>query len=358
MLATTLKWPSATRLAGAFASLGWRVEAVFPPGHMLQQSRYLSCAHRYRSLHPLSSFAAAIGKAKPELVVPCDDRAVGLLLALHQAGCDTQTAALLARSLGKIESYPTLLARSPAIAAARAEGIAAPPSIAVGTEAELSQALEGSGFPVVLKADASWGGDNVAIVRTPEEAFVAYRKLRGPPSRLRSMVRLFLRQDAHFLHAVWAPKAAIVNVQHFVPGKPATSAIVCREGEVLAALHMDVVAWRGATGPACLVKRVDCPVMDRAARGIARRFELTGMHGLDFVRDDGGVPHLIEVNPRATQVCHLVLGAGNDLAAALLGETPRPVTTEASSVALFPQAWENHPEGPALSGYFRGRAMG
>ncbi len=352
LLATTLNWPSTTRLAGAFASLGCRVEAVCPPGHVLRISRYLGCAHRYRPLHPLSSFAAALANAKPDLVIPCDDRAVSHLLALHQAGCNPETAALLVRSLGRIESHPILLARSPAIAAARAEGVAAPLTVAVGTEGELIQALEISGFPAVVKADASWGGDNVAIVRTPEEARRAFRKLHGPPSRLRSVVRSVLRNDPHFLHAAWAPKAATVNVQHFIPGKPATSALACRDGEVLAALHMDVVDWRGKTGPACLIKRVDCPVMDEAARRIARHFALNGLHGLDFVRDDCGVPHLIEVNPRATQVCHLVLGAGNDLAAALVGEGPRPVTTEAETVALFPQAWENRPEGPCVSGIF------
>ncbi len=352
LLATTLKWPSATRLAGAFASLGCRVEAVFPSGHILEMSRYLSRAHLYRPLYPVSSFTAALAKAKPDLVIPCDDRAVSHLLALQQAGCHPETTALLARSLGRIESYPILMARSPAIAAARGEGVAAPLTVAVGNEDELIQALERSGFPAVLKADASWGGDNVAVVRTQNEARRAFRKLRGPPSRLRSVVRSVLRKDTFFLHAAWAPKAAIVNVQHFVAGKPATSAIACRDGEVLAALHMDVVDWRGATGPARLVKRVDCPVMDEAARRIARRFALNGLHGLDFVRDDSGIAHLIEINPRATQVCHLVLGAGNDLAAALVGEKPRPITTEASTVALFPQAWENHPEGPAVSGIF------
>lgn len=352
LLATTLNWPSATRLAGAFASLGCRVEAVFAPGHVLQRSRYLSGAYLYRPLHPLASFAEALAGAKPDLVIPCDDRAVSYLLALRQTRGNAETEALLARSLGRIELYPILLARSPAIAAASAEGIDAPATVAVSTESELLQALDSSGFPVVLKADASWGGDNVAIVRTPEEARRAFRKLRGPPSRLRSVVRSVLRKDAHFLHAAWAPKAAIVNLQHFVAGKPATSAMVCRDGDVLAALHLDVVDWRGATGPACLVKRVNCPVMDEAARRIARRFALSGLHGLDFVRDDRGVAHLIEVNPRATQVCHLVLGAGNDLAAALVGEKPRPVTTDVSTVALFPQAWDNHPEGPSLSGVF------
>jgi len=353
LLATTVKWPSAPRLAGAFAALGCRVDAVFAPGHMLQVSRYLGRGYAYRPLRPLSSLAAAIAAAKPDLIVPCDDRAVSHLVALHASTREEEMVALLRRSLGRIESYPLLMSRSRAIAAAQAEGIAAPLTLPIETQAELTQALQAVGLPAVLKTDGSWGGENVAIVRSQEEAERAFRKLSTPPSRLRSIARSLMRSDAHFLHAAFAPKVATVHVQSFIPGKPATTAFACRDGAVLAALHMDVVDWRDATGPARLIKRANCPLMDDAARRIARRFGLSGLHGLDFVRDQTGAPHLIEVNPRASQICHLVLGIGNDLAAALVGAAPRPVSTEMPSIALFPQAWDRDPHGPCLSGVFR-----
>ena len=79
-------------------------------------------------------------------------------------------------------------------------------------------------------------------------------------------------------------------MQRFIRGKPATSAFACRDGEMLAAIHMDVVESRGTTGPASLIRRTDCARMDEAARRIARRLGLSGLHGLDFVRDEGGVP--------------------------------------------------------------------
>ena len=52
LLATTVKWPSAAYLAGAFASFGCSVEAVFPRGHALGVSRYLGRAHTYYPLRP------------------------------------------------------------------------------------------------------------------------------------------------------------------------------------------------------------------------------------------------------------------------------------------------------------------
>jgi len=350
LLATTVKWPSAAYLAGAFAALGCSVEAVFPRGHALGVSRHVGRAHTYYPLRPHSSFAAAIAAAKPDLIVPCDDRAVSHLLSIEAQA--PEVTVLLVRSMGRLESYPAMMARSRAIAVAQAEGISAPLTVAVANEGEFWRALKSVGLPAVLKADGSWGGDGVAVVRTHEEASRAFRKLAGPPSRLRSLSRAVLRKDAHFLQEALVPKTAPVQVQRFIRGKPATSAFACRDGEVLAAIHMDVVQSRGATGPAMLIERTDCNKMDEAARRIARRFGLSGLHGLDFVRDDDGVPHLIEINPRATQICHLALGAGHDLPSALLSRPPRLTATDSPLIALFPQAWSTGRLSPdALAAY-------
>jgi len=343
LLLTTVKWPSAARLAGAFSALGCTVEAAFPPGHVLGVSRYLSRAHGYSALRGRASFSAAICDSEPDLIVPCDDRAVTHLLAL--AATMPEIAPLLERSMGDMASYPVMMTRSQAIAAARDEGITAPLSLAVADEAELERALDVTGLPAVLKTDGSWGGDNVAVVPTVEEARLALRRLRRASSPLRKLTRAVLRKDAHFLRAVATPAAVRVHVQGFVRGEPATSAFACRDGEVLAALHMDVVAWQGATGPASLIRRTDCAAMDGAARKIARRFRLSGLHGLDFMRDEEGVSHLIEINPRATQICHLAL-SGCDLAAALVGEAARPAITDKPLIALFPQAWVGNAAGP------------
>lgn len=329
LLVTTVTWPSAARLAGAFATLGARVEAVFRRDHVLRFCRYLDRAHRYRPLHPLSSIAAAVRGAEPDFVIPCDDRALDLLLKLN--GFD----ALLERSLGPRGHFSVLTARALSIDSARRDGITAPLTLAVRTLEALPEALAQVGLPCVMKADGSWGGDGVKFVRTAEEAVLAFRRLQGPPSRVRSLYRAVMRKDWHFVGEALEPKSATVNVQALITGKPATSVFAARDGEVLAALHMDVVTWAGETGPASVMRRVDCPVMENAARKIAARFRLNGLHGLDFMRDREGQAHLIEVNPRATQICHLALGP--DLPAALLGRRARPPVTDCREIALFPQ---------------------
>jgi len=63
-----------------------------------------------------------------------------------------------------------------------------------------------------------------------------------------------------------------------------------------------------------------------------------------------GCAYLIEINPRATQVGHLTLGAGHDLPAALYsavsGQPVRaaPAVTENCTIALFPHEWARDPK--------------
>ena len=311
--------------------LGAAVEAVFPRGAALGVSRYLNRAYRYRALAPEASFAEAIRAAKPSFVIPCDDRAVALLLRLDEF------TPLIERSLGPRASSRLLLTRAPAIAAAREEGITAPLTVAVNSPGALSDALHQVGLPCVMKSDFSWGGSGVRFVCSTAEAKRAFVALQGPPSRLRSLMRVLRRHDLHFLEAARNPVKATVNLQALVAGMPATTVFAARDGIVLAAQHMDVLTWQGDTGPASVMRRVQDSVMAAAAEKIAARFRLSGLHGLDFVRDASGAPHLIEVNPRATQICHLPLDS--DLPAALLGVPARPAATDLRQIGLFPQAF-------------------
>jgi hypothetical protein len=92
---------------------------------------------------------------------------------------------------------------------------------------------------------------------------------------------------------------------------------------------------------------------------MARRLNLSGLHGFDFMLEgETGSAHLIEINPRATQIGHLALGPGRDLPAALYsafsGEPVHaaPKVTENDTITLFPQEWMRDPASSFLaSGY-------
>jgi hypothetical protein len=77
---------------------------------------------------------------------------------------------------------------------------------------------------------------------------------------------------------------------------------------------------------------------------------VSGLCGFDFMIEDSTEhAYLIEMNPRSTQICHMPLGAGRDLPAALhailTGESlhEAPSVTDGDIIALFPQEWQQNP---------------
>lgn len=353
LLSTTLTWPAAARLAGAFAACGATVEALAPRRHPVSESQALSRLHAYRPLQALSGLRETLEDSNPDLIIPCDDRAVRHLVALAKE--DTRFTGLIARSIGRLDGYDTLLSRKSFLSEAEKLGLETPTTMEIATEADLKAASHTIGFPAVIKADGSWGGEGVSFAQNFDEAVAEFRHLALAPSRLRSLARAAKRQDAHFLLQAVEPQDYAISVQRFVEGTPATCAFACWNGEVLASLHMDVAEAQGPAGPATVLHRVESPQMEDAARRVAKAFGLSGFHGLDFMREASGGLFLIEINPRATQICHLALGDGHDLPAALVAAfesrapSPRPVATDAQTIALFPQSL---PHGQHLVGAY------
>ena len=231
------------------------------------------------------------------------------------------------------------------IEAARQADIRTPLARAISNGADLEDAIGEIGFPAVLKADGTWGGDGVAVVQDRDEAVLAWRRLSTPPTFLRSVVRAIRRSDAHFLRAAVRTETPAISMQKFIPGTPATTSFACWRGKLLVANHLETLAAQRANGPASVLRRIDDPQMDEAALRLAARFELSGLHGLDYIRDEEGQVHLIEINPRATQGGTLAFGAGRDLPAALAASLSsancgiRPAI-ENDIVAFFPRAWQ------------------
>jgi hypothetical protein len=130
-----------------------------------------------------------------------------------------------------------------------------------------------------------------------------------------------------------------------------------REAAILRALVEETLAAQEANGPASVLRRIESDEMDRAAARLAAQFGLSGLHGLDYVRDDQGQAHLIEINPRGPQTSYLSFGAGHDLVSALASRVdgharpPRPCVAN-DVVALFPQEWMRDPASPYLTTAF------
>ncbi|WP_426958445.1 ATP-grasp domain-containing protein [Muricoccus radiodurans] len=351
LVVSTQPWSFAARLARALGAAGFLVHGACPAGSLLARSAAPSAWHRLRHWRLAEDLAAALRQARPDLVVPCDDRSAGLLAELH---AQPDLAPLIRASLGDPAAYPVLGSKSAQVALAAELGLPVPASFPVASRAELDSALAAAPPPRVLKSDGTWGGAGVAVIRRAEDAGAAWDRIMRRPG-LAEAGKLALRERSLrpvMEHRRWRP--TVPDLQAFVPGRAANRAVVCHEGRVLAGLSVEVLEMNYPNGPASVVRVIDRPDMARTAEAMAERLGLTGFVGFDFVIEEGGQALMIEMNPRATPICHLAARDGGvGLASALMAaagvrpeEPALPATGE--EIALFPGEWSRDPESPWL----------
>jgi hypothetical protein len=370
----------------ALDQAGCEVDAVCPRRHPLTQTSAVGRVHGYSGFSPLASFARALSASQPDLIVSGDDLTTQHLQRLYrrensrranertpQAAAHSSSSPLcelIERSFGSPESFPVVSARTAFMNLAQAEGLRVPATEVVESLASLKKWIARSGLPAVLKANGTSGGDGVRVVHTAEEAEQAFERLQAPPLLARAVKRALLDRDTTLLWPSLTRRRSVVNAQAFIAGREATSALFCWQGKVLASHHFEVMQKASAAGHATVLRQVEHPEMSAAAEAMARRLRLSGFYGLDFMLEaETGCAFLIEINPRATQVGHLSLGAGRDIPAALyqtlcarealLASPPNPPSdlrparqvrkvTENDTIALFPQEWIRDPESAYL----------
>jgi hypothetical protein len=353
LLTDTSRWPGAARVAIELSKVGCDVSALCPiPGHPLLKVRGVRKTFSYSTLRPVDALMAAIEATEPQIVIPCDDRAVEHLHELHAYArrpgiAGGPIAPLIERSLGPPASYPIVSTRYDLLKLAREERLHVPDTKCVNTLDDLRAWHAEKSAPSVLKADGTWGGNGVKIAQTPEEAEQFFLDLTRPVNLPGVMKRLIMNRDRFWLRTWWRHLKPALIVQSYVRGRPANCAVICWEGRVLAGICVEVVSAQRQKGPATVVRIVHNPQMILSAERIACRLGLSGFFGLDFMIEDGSnTAYLIEMNPRSTQLCHLRLGQGQDMIGALyaqltgepLRETP-PVTHN-DMIAYFPAAWK------------------
>ena len=358
LLTNTSWWACASRLAIGFGECGYYVSAVYPAqGHPLRKTSVIRQSFPYGARNPITSLKKAIRASSPDLVIPCDDRAVEHLhlLYVEAAGSgERDLTDLIERSLGNPASFSIAQSRSAVIEIAAESGVRVPATRQLRSLSDL-KGIQDRGSSWVLKSDGSWGGHGVRMVHSREQAEAAYRELSRALPTARFVKRLLVDRDPYWLQTWLHRSRPAIVAQAFVKGRPANMIASCWRGELLDTISAEVVQAQGPTGSATVVRIVDSPEMVLAARILARRLELSGFFGLDFmIEEETGSCYLIEMNPRSTPLAHLALGMGRDplaaLAARLSGAAPsarQPVTQE-DLIAYFPQAWHWDPNSEFL----------
>jgi predicted ATP-grasp superfamily ATP-dependent carboligase len=348
LICATLWWHSSARLAMAFLRHGCHVSALCPPGHPLRFVTGIGSIYSYQGFASIDLLRAAIRAAQPTLIVPCDDAAVWQLHALHANEADLRP--LIELSLGAAEAYTAIEQRGEVLRVAQSVGIRVPFTQTLHSAEELKDWKFDK--PAVLKRDGTWGGEGVTIVRSFTEAT---QEFHSGSKRTRAWMawRRFLI-DRHFF-ALWAwqrRKTSKMMIQEFIPGRPATTMFACWRGEVLASSTVEVLDSQSPTGAANVVRVLKNDGIDDAVRVLARKLQLSGFHGLDFIiEQDTDAAYLLELNPRATQLGHLNLSAHGDLAGVmarrLKNEAPDRIALQNriqnSAIAFFPKACKSNP---------------
>ncbi len=360
LLVASLRWPIAARLGLAFAELGCRVEVVCPRGHPARRVRSIARLHRYSIFDPCRSLHAAILACEPDLVIPCDDpvarRLCDLYAAIERTGPgDDGVRGCIGRSLGVPGAHPRVAERGRLATLAAELGIRTPATGSIETPDDLERWLERHGYPAVLKLDATWGGQGVVIANDRTQAQRAFDAFRSRPPLRRAAVRALLERDPGYVLRAFARRPAI-TVQQFIPGTPANRAVACWHGRVVAGTSVEAMRTQHATGPATVVRLIDHPEMAAAADRLVRHLGVTGLWGLDFVIDaNTQAAYLVEVNPRATPICHLPFANGRPLAEALYAMMTAalpasvPARIDGAFVAMFPGEWRRDAASPYLS---------
>jgi hypothetical protein len=355
LVAASLSWPLSARLAARLVHFGCRVSAICPKGHVLREVSGLEAVFSYRPLGSLASLEAALERAAPDFVFPCDDRVVAQLHELHDSRPGLRP--LIERSLGPAAEYPVVDSRARLLARAGDLEIRVPKTQEVDSEDAVRAWFQAEPSAAVLKRDGTWGGDGVEVVRSERDAIAAYRKLARRPRVGFALKRLLVNRDPLSLWAWRRRVAPTISIQRFIAGRPANAMLACWRGELLGIVTVEVLTSQGATGAGIVVRVVENEEIARAARLLSKRMSLTGFVGLDFMIDEvTGASSLIEMNPRCTQLGHLCLPRKGELVGMFYAKmsgrpAPQPeFPIEHDVISFFPQALLCNPRGPATHG--------
>jgi hypothetical protein len=336
-----------SQLALSFGRIGFEVEVVCDRENPIRLLRNVPPRHDLGILSPLSvglwgaeiNIRRAIDRAKPDVVVPCDDQAARILRRIG-ASAERSIKQLIERSLGPVPIYPLLDSRSEQIRLARSIGIAVPHSIDVSDALSLAEAAAEVGLPAFLKRDGTWGGEGVVKVGTQEELGQAWTRM----SRAHTVGTAFAsaRCDG------WRQSLArvrrnrpTIQLQAAVTGRPANRAVLCKDGEVLAGISVVAVETTSQTGPASVVRVIDNHETERIAALLAGQLKANGFLGFDFMLTNEGEVFLLEINARPTPSALLPIAGMPDLLELLFESTAgRPGYAReripAHLIALFP----------------------
>ena len=202
----------------------------------------------------------------------------------------------------------------------------------------------------MLKRENTCGGTGVTLVADEEALDAAFGAADRRARAKRALRRLFGFRPAD--------AGAALTLQAHVGGALAMRTVACDAGRVLGGVSF--VAERldpPVTGSSTVLRYLDHPEMDAAARRVVQALGCSGFVSFDFILPPDGHAHLIEMNARPVGSGHLGVRFGHDVYGAWLSHfpgfrdaAPLAVPLDTSTVvALFPKEVGRDPDSPTLA---------
>jgi hypothetical protein len=360
LLAATRTGTVASRVAIRLSEAGINVAAVYPSRtHPLASTRAVGSHFHYSIVDPLQSIVAAMRDSGAGIVIPCDGLTVRHLHALYAMLPSNEegakAAGVLQRSLGDPAAYLLVDSRHEVQTAARAEGLNAAESFALGKATDPQAIAQALPFPWVLKADYIAGGAGTHVVASLSAARRIIRRAGAPPNLATVMGQLVVEGDRAAMGEWLRAMRPGLSAQRPVPGVPASTVATCWAGEVLALISVRSLPGTGApTDPPAKVQIIDNEQMVRTARIMAEKLGLSGFQDFEFMLDvDSGRATLTEINPYCERPVYLNAGHSHDPVDALCRRwLGRPVAQPPAHpdrlIAYFPETWIANPTDPVL----------
>ena len=327
LVIATQKTPVAARISMALADVGFRVAALTPIGHPVRVSRKIQDHFAYHTRPRFKSTVRAIGRWSPDLLVCADDLAVRELQTLHRRTDDKarrHISELIELSLGPATSFPAIRNKSDFLAAVESEGLRSPKTIVIRATCAFQRVPAELIYPIVVKADLSFGGRCVRIVNSAAHIRATVWELQTPSTWRYSFRRFFgTILSSKPLASVRLPLRRTISLQQYIAGRPGNRAVICWKGKVLAGISVEALEVENENGPASVVRLIDHPEMAMIAERMVKRLNLSGFVGFDFVLDSSNQAWIIEMNPRVTPICHFFLTDGTNFAASLYMQMTR-----------------------------------
>ncbi|HEV8586852.1 MAG TPA: ATP-grasp domain-containing protein [Methylomirabilota bacterium] len=238
----------------------------------------------------LAYLEALLASADVGVVIPSHDGTLALLRE-HRARLEGRARLAIAS-----EAALAIAVNKPrTLAVAERLGIAVPRTVVVARPAEVSETLRLIGLPAVVKPSESWMATEAArdrlgprLVTTPGEAAQAAAAITD------------LGGSALF--------------QPLLTGRREAVSLLYAGGEIRARFAQ----WAKRTGPplggeSVLRQSIAVPAdIGAASERLVREIDLEGYSEVEFRRDAGGRPYLMEINPRLSASVEIAVRAGVD----------------------------------------------